>query len=280
MNFPIDNTSTNQTNTRILGFTDTIVFNTDTNFYNKGLNTLSLTSNIITSNFDLTCYGQIKENNNFLSNIYITSNLLYYYGYSVSRPYPPKTYTSSSSQSVITYLTQNPTYYETITLNTTDITYGSGTYEIYSSSIDDTIVNFSGTGSTLNTVSGNTDYAYVMFPNSGTFTINNNLICDILIVGGGGGGGSGNSTSWEGGGGGAGGVVYMVNKQLNTGTYKIVVGSGGAANTNGSDSKITDNSDIILQLIVLVLLEKEEEKVHQVEVLVVMVDQVVEEHIQ
>jgi len=213
--------------------------NSNLRFYNNGNNTVSITSNFISNNHDLTCYGQIKENNEYLSNIYTTSNLLYNINYTTEREYPSKLYTSFSSQSVITYLTQNPTYYETITLNTTDITYGSGTYEIYSSSIDNTTVNFTGTGSSLNTVSGNTDYAYVMFPNSGTFTINNNLICDILIVGGGGGGGG------FGGGGGAGAILFATNYTIPSGTHTITVGTGGAGaprntnGTNGNSSSIT-----------------------------------------
>ena len=50
--------------------------NSNLRFYNNGSNSLSLTSNFITSNYDLTCHGQIKENNNYLSNIYATSNVV------------------------------------------------------------------------------------------------------------------------------------------------------------------------------------------------------------
>jgi hypothetical protein len=74
-------------------------------------------------------------------------------------------------------------------------------------------------------------------------TIGQNTICDILIVGGGGGGGTGVSSMWEGGGGGAGGIVYIINKTLNAGTYKINVGKGGASNTNGNNSTITYSDD-------------------------------------
>jgi hypothetical protein len=74
-------------------------------------------------------------------------------------------------------------------------------------------------------------------------TTTENLMCDILIVGGGGGGGNGDGTSNEPGGGGAGGIVYMINKILNIGTYKINVGKGGSANTNGNSSTITDNNN-------------------------------------
>jgi len=79
-----------------------------------------------------------------------------------------------------------------------------------------------------------------------TFSPTEALSCDILIIGGGGGGGNGDGTSNEAGGGGAGGVVYMINKTLNIGTYKINVGKGGAANTAGSNSSITDINNINL----------------------------------
>ena len=51
------------------------------------------------------------------------------------RQYPPKLYTSSTPEVELIYMDQNPVYYETITLDTNGITYGSGTYEIYYSSI-------------------------------------------------------------------------------------------------------------------------------------------------
>ena len=76
-----------------------------------------------------------------------------------------------------------------------------------------------------------------------TITVGQNTICDILIVGGGGGGGNGDGSSNEPGGGGAGGIVYMINKTLNAGTYKINVGKGGASNTNGNNSTITYSND-------------------------------------
>jgi len=69
------------------------------------------------------------------------------------------------------------------------------------------------------------------------------LICDILIVGGGGGGGNGNGIGYEVGGGGAGGIVYMINKILPVGTYKINVGKGGTGGVNGYNSSITDNNN-------------------------------------
>ena len=50
------------------------------------------------------------------------------------RQYPPKAYTSSTNESVITYLGQSGMLSSTITLNPIGITYGSGVYELYSSS--------------------------------------------------------------------------------------------------------------------------------------------------
>lgn len=55
---------------------------------------------------------------------------------------------------------------------------------------------------------------------------------DYLIVAGGGGGGNGN-----GGGGGAGGLIQAFNSPLNsTGTYPIVIGGGGATQTDGTNT--------------------------------------------
>lgn len=50
------------------------------------------------------------------------------------RQYPPKAYTSSTNESVITFLGQSGMLSSTITLNPIGITYGSGVYELYSSS--------------------------------------------------------------------------------------------------------------------------------------------------
>ena len=98
------------------------------------------------------------------------------------------------------------------------------------------ISSVTGTNNTINTASDNSIYNYAYFANSGNFTIDNNIICDILIVaGGGGGGGAG------GGGGGAGGLVYLTNRLISAGTYSIVVGSGGLGNY-GTTTKIGGNS--------------------------------------
>jgi len=50
------------------------------------------------------------------------------------RQYPPKAYNDSTNENVITYLGQSGMLSSTITLNPIGITYGSGVYELYSSS--------------------------------------------------------------------------------------------------------------------------------------------------
>jgi len=110
-------------------------------------------------------------------------------------------------------------------------------------------------GATSGTIAGTTD-RFISFPYSGsgatmdyTFTMTENLICDILVVGGGGAGG--NSI---GGGGGAGGVVYTINQTLSTGTYTIGVGRGGIGTIHpGGDGQGTvgisqDGVDSFIQL--------------------------------
>jgi len=114
-------------------------------------------------------------------------------------------------------------------------------------------VSITGTNNTINIANDNSNYRYAFFANSGTFTIDSNLTCDILVVGGGGGGGKA-----IGSGGGAGGVVYITNYSLNAGTYSIIVGNGGApmqntadvSTANGGNSIFRDsnNNDIITAL--------------------------------
>ncbi len=163
----------------------------------------------------------------------------------VEKQYPSKLYNTASTQSNITYLNQTPVYYENITLTSDNIGYGSGTYDIYTSSIDDTNITYSGINSTLNTVAANSDYAYITFPNNGTLTVNSSIICDILVVGGGGGGGS-----LAGPGGGAGALIYKTNYNFPSGSYTINIGAGGAGGANsgknpglnGGDTSIINNT--------------------------------------
>jgi hypothetical protein len=107
-------------------------------------------------------------------------------------------------------------------------------------SVEDIIIS----GTTITTIG--TDKC-ITFPYSGTaitksytFTITQNILCDILIVGGGGGGGY----SYVGGGGGGGGYVYLENVNLPSGNYTVNVGAGGSLTTsgwggNGGNSSIT-----------------------------------------
>jgi hypothetical protein len=102
---------------------------------------------------------------------------------------------------------------------------------------------------TINSLTGG--YKTISFVNTGgnqtsyNVSFTQNTICDILIVGGGGGAGTPNGASYKSGGGGAGGVVYVKNVILNSGTYVVVVGNGGANHYAGYDSKIELNSTII-----------------------------------
>lgn len=87
-------------------------------------------------------------------------------------------------------------------------------------------------------------YWYHTFLSSGIFTPLKPLTCNYLIVGGGGGGGS----NYRGGGGGGGGLRSTVTATGGGGTlesalsvtkdnpYTVAVGSGGAANNNGTNS--------------------------------------------
>ena len=81
-----------------------------------------------------------------------------------------------------------------------------------------------------------------------TFTIPDNVLCDILIIGGGGAGGY----SLSGGGGGAGGYVYLANVTLSQDTYIINVGKGGSAiignGENGYNSSLANSANVITAL--------------------------------
>jgi hypothetical protein len=81
-----------------------------------------------------------------------------------------------------------------------------------------------------------------------TFTITEDLNCEILVVAGGGGGGGG-----IGGGGGAGAVVHIPSATLSAGSYNIIVGNGGAGGSqwdtpsaNGYNSSISGSFGTII----------------------------------
>jgi hypothetical protein len=94
-------------------------------------------------------------------------------------------------------------------------------------------VSLSGTGNSINNVINDPNYKYAIFTSNGNFTIDKNLICDILVVGGGGGGGGG-----FGAGGGAGSLIYKTNYQLSSGTFNINIGSGGVGGNTSSGGGI------------------------------------------
>ena len=98
-------------------------------------------------------------------------------------------------------------------------------------------ISITGIGNSINNLTENSNYNYAYFANDGTFSINKNMICDILVVGG---GGSGGRTL--GGGGGAGAVIYIRDGLLNSGTYNVVIGAGGAQTTANVGNKGNDSS--------------------------------------
>lgn len=109
--------------------------------------------------------------------------------------------------------------------------------------LDGTLTNFALTSSqdqapsaTGGTISYSGGYTIHTFNAGGTFTVNTPMNVEILVVGGGGGGGDGVDYANNGGGGGAGGLIYQSSHSVSTGNFPIVVGNGGARNTNGQNS--------------------------------------------
>jgi hypothetical protein len=84
-------------------------------------------------------------------------------------------------------------------------------------------------------ITGSTDKYIIFTAGTSTFTVpSEGIECDILMIGGGGGGSFG--------GGGAGACIVTVNQTLTTGTYKVIVGTGGTGGnpaTVGNDSSIS-----------------------------------------
>lgn len=153
------------------------------------LNTGNITNiNGITAN-ELIANGKIKENNKFLDTTYLTSNHLYNltYNYSSERQYPSKLYSSTQSEDIVSLLGKL-VYRNILYLDNTNISYGSGIYEIYSSSTYDTpttkdkLFNFNTTETT------NTPRWGISLYNSGTGnyqgdnSINNVYYGDWVII--------------------------------------------------------------------------------------------------
>ncbi|MDD3906567.1 MAG: hypothetical protein PHS46_08640 [Candidatus Omnitrophica bacterium] len=96
--------------------------------------------------------------------------------------------------------------------------------------------NGNATGGTVTTIiDGGVNYTIHTFTANGTFSVSGTPInATVLVVAGGGGGGSNPSTG-NGGGGGAGGLIYNTSYNA-TGAITVVIGSGGAVDTNGQNS--------------------------------------------
>lgn len=135
-----------------------------------------------------------------------------------------------------TGLTANTTY----TVYAKAVVQGKQVSEIRTLEITTDLGFIQATGGTVSTI-GN--YKYHVFTSSGTFTVNGagapfNTV-EYLIVGGGGSGGAGTSVGYEAGGGGAGGLLTNVNSSplaVSVSNYTIVVGAGGAGQTNSKNN--------------------------------------------
>lgn len=96
--------------------------------------------------------------------------------------------------------------------------------------------NGNATGGAVTTIiDGGINYTIHTFTANGTFNVSGAPInATVLVVAGGGGGGSNPSTG-NGGGGGGGGLIYNTSYNA-TGIITVVVGNGGAVDTNGQNS--------------------------------------------
>lgn len=90
-------------------------------------------------------------------------------------------------------------------------------------------------GSSSKIVVGDTEYKRHVFTSDGTFRLEDSGIVDVLVVAGGGGGAAG--------GGGAGGLVYNSNVSLSSGSYDIIVGSGGSKGARPYNSGKGENGE-------------------------------------
>ena len=112
---------------------------------------------------------------------------------------------------------------------------------------NDGLAVFSYTGLIKKLTVGAYEYLYLL--TSGTLKLKRNVKMDLFMIGGGGAGGGSHSTSTfvYSGGGGAGGAVFDGNVTLESGTYDIVIGTGGANNTDAGDTtvKVTGESEYL-----------------------------------
>jgi hypothetical protein len=83
-----------------------------------------------------------------------------------------------------------------------------------------------------NRIDNDGTYWYHTYTSSGSFTPLQGITADILVVAGGGG-----SRNFQGGGGGAGGLLDFASQALTAISHNVVVGAGGAVNSNGGNSQ-------------------------------------------
>ena len=147
-------------------------------------------SNLTASN---TLQSTINASNIASSNIFlsksggtITSNLIINSGITTAeRQYPPKTFNNSNAETITTFLGQSA-YIQTITLNSTGITYGSGDYIIYSSTFIASMTllfNYSfSSGSAASWAYNQYNGANGLYLNANNKFIKNNYLGDWLII--------------------------------------------------------------------------------------------------
>lgn len=137
---------------------------------------------------ELIANGKIKQNGILLDNTYLTSNALYNltYNYTSERQYPSKAFTTASIEDTVTLL-GGLVYHQILYLDTSSISYGSGFYEIYSSSTYDINTSKSKLFN-YNTVESSYPRWGISLYNSGTgnyqgsSTIDNNYYGDWVII--------------------------------------------------------------------------------------------------
>jgi hypothetical protein len=115
----------------------------------------------------------------------LTSNHIYNlaYDYSAERQYPPKNFTTSTSEKTVTFLGKQ-VYNQTMFLDTNNISYGNGAYEVYSSSTyDNSLTNKDKLFNFNTTETTNTPRWAINLYNSGTGNYQGNNSIDNVYYG-------------------------------------------------------------------------------------------------
>ena len=125
------------TSNYIKNVSNILLENINTNTYTS--NYIRNASNIIIENSSNFTLGTALNTSNYIRNVSKNLNIIILEQYTPDREYPPKQYNTSSSEvetsDELCNISPIPFYKQIITLDTTDISYGSGDYVIYSSSI-------------------------------------------------------------------------------------------------------------------------------------------------